>query len=429
MATDEQRNPVLFYGWTNAFILFVIYATLYGFVFYGFTVVFPAMIKAQGWGRGEAALAHTMRGFLLGFLAPLVSYFIVKFGSKKTMLIGLSLGILVMGLLGSVANQLWHWTLLWGFIMPFSFSLGGTIPIQTTVTYWFNIRRATVMGIVLTGSAIAGFISAPLFTAIMDGTGTWKTGWLTAGVLCFLALMASFFIKNKPEDMGQFPDGIAPENDTEAAVSKTKKKTGTYRTKEVWAVKEALKQPTLYFLMICMIAQISSLYLFTVHGVLHLMDSGFDKMKAASVIGNLILFSGLARFPMGVLGDRIEPRWIITFSLSVMAATFIFLWKAPANFFLLLTMSSIFGFCFGATVVMFPTIIGNYFSPASFAKVNGFIQPVIILAGAPIPLVAGLFYDKMHSYDIPFIYVVILLFIATVCAVLLAPPSKAHSNV
>ena len=424
MAEIEQRHPKRFYGWTNAFILFAIYATLYGFVFYGFTVVFPAMIKAQGWGRGEAAFAHTLRGFLLGFLAPLTSYCIVRFGSKRTMLLGLCIGTLVMGLLGSMADQLWHWTLLWGIIMPFSFSLGGTIPIQTTVTYWFNKRRGTVMGIVLTGSAVAGFISAPLYTAIMDSTGTWQTGWLTAGGFCVLALLGALFLKNKPEDIGQFPDGFNPEDDTAAATSKTHKKSGTYRTKDNWTLKEAVKQPALYFLMICMIAQVSSLYLFTVHGVLHLMDSGFDKMQAASVIANLILFSGIARFPMGVLGDRIEPRWLITFSLFMMAIAFFWLWKAPANLLLLLTMSGIFGFFFGATVVMFPTVIGNYFSPASFAAINGFIQPVMILIGAPIPLVAGLIYDRLHSYDIVFVYVIAILFIATICAFFMRPPLK-----
>ena len=427
METNEHKTREGFYGWINVIILFLVYASLYGFVFYGFTVVFPAMIKAEGWGRGEAALAHTIRGFLLGFLAPLASYCIVRFGSRRTMAFGLGIGVLVMGALGSMASQLWHWILLWGFIMPFSFSLGGAIPIQTTVTYWFSNRRATVMGMVLTGAAAAGFISAPLFTAIMDSTGTWKTGWLTAAGFCALAFVASFFIKNKPEDLGQFPDGIRPEKTTGTVTPDTSKKATTYRTKDTWTLKEALKVPAIYLLMICMIAQISALYLFTVHGVLHLMDSGFTKMQAASVIGNLILFSGIARFPMGVLGDRFEPRWIITASLAVMGITFIWLWKAPANLPLLLAMGSVFGFCFGATVVMFPTIIGNYFSPSLFATINGFLQPFMIFAGAPIPLVAGLIHDRLHSYDIIFIYVIILLFAATLCALLLAPPSKKTS--
>ena len=79
-----------FYGWVNTVILFFIYGTVYGFIFYGFTVVFPAMVQTMGWSRGEAAMAHTVRGFSLGLLAPLASYAVIRYGAKRTMISGLS---------------------------------------------------------------------------------------------------------------------------------------------------------------------------------------------------------------------------------------------------------------------------------------------------------------------------------------------------
>jgi hypothetical protein len=42
---DQQRSRS-FSGWTNAVLLFFIYGVVYGFVFYGFTVIFPEMIRA-----------------------------------------------------------------------------------------------------------------------------------------------------------------------------------------------------------------------------------------------------------------------------------------------------------------------------------------------------------------------------------------------
>ena len=173
-----------------------------------------------------------------------------------------------------------------------------------------------------------------------------------------------------------------------------------------------------------MIAQISALYLLTVHGVLHLIDQGYGKMEAASVIGNLILFSGFARFPVGILGDRIEPRWIIAIAMAGMGISLLGFWAAPAGLPFLLVLSAVFGFCFGATVTMFPTIIGNYFGPASFAPVNGFIQPFVTLLASPVPLIAGTMYDRFNSYDIAFIYVITLVLASAIIGFFLIPPKS-----
>jgi sugar phosphate permease len=424
MPEADQQGSGGFYGWTNVLLLFFIYGAVYGFVFYGFTVVFPEMIRAQAWGRGDAAVAHTLRAFSLGAFAPLVAIAVGKAGAKRTMIAGLFVGVVVLGMLGTVTSELWHWIVLWGIFMPVSFSFGGAIPIQTTLTYWFSIRRATALGIVLSSGAFAGFIAAPLYTLIMQETGTWKAGWLAAGIFCALALITSLFIRNKPADIGQFPDGINPESASDTLGSVTTEKAKTYRTSESWELREVLRKPVLYLLGLCMVAQLSAIYLFTTHGVLHLTDVGFTRMQSASAIGNLVLFSGLARLPMGFVGDRIEPRWIMTVALGGMGVATVGIWKAPGDFGALLAIMSIFGFCFGSIVPMFPAIIGNYFGPSAFAPITGFLSPFMILIGAPVPVVAGIIYDSFHSYDIAFIYVAILILVAALLAPALVPPEK-----
>ena len=428
MPETQQQPKNGFYGWINLVLLFIVYGSIYGFVFYGFTVVFPEMIKATGWSRGSASVAHTMRGFSLGVLAPLVAIAIAKFGAKRTMIAGVIIGVVAMGLLGTATSQLWQWIVLWGFIMPLSFSFGGAIPIQTVLTYWFNIKRGLTLGLVLASGPLAGFVAAPLFTYIMLKTGRWETGWLTAGGFCVLALIVTFFLKNKPEDIGQFPDGIDPDMKADTDDDIKPKAAKTYRTNDAWLFKEAIKKPAVYLLAFCMVSQASAIYLLTTHGVLHFTDMGFDSMKAASVIGNMILFSGLARFPVGYLGDRIEPSRIVAIALVGMGVSLIGLWKAPESLVTLLALASVYGFCFGAMVPMFPMIIGNYFGPASFASVTGFLTPIGVLFGAPVPMVAGIIYDKTQNYDFAFVYTIVLTMAAAVCAFALKPPEKTGNR-
>jgi MFS family permease len=173
-----------------------------------------------------------------------------------------------------------------------------------------------------------------------------------------------------------------------------------------------------------MVVQMSAVYLLTTHGVLHLTDLGFTRMQAASAIGNLILFSGFARLPIGFVGDRIEPRWIMSIALAGMGVAMVGIWKAPGNLGALLAIVSIFGLCFGSMVPILPSIIGNYFGPSAFAPITGFLSPVMILIGAPVPVLAGIIYDRFGSYDIPFIYVVTLTLVSALLATALVPPKK-----
>jgi sugar phosphate permease len=426
VAEADQRGSSGFFGWTNVALLFFIYGAVYGFIFYGFTVIFPEMIRAQAWSRGDAAVAHTLRAFSLGAFAPLVAIAIGKAGARRTMIAGLLFGVVVLGCLGTVTSQLWHWIVLWGILMPAAFSFGGAIPIQTTLTHWFSVRRATVMGIVLSSAAFAGFIAAPLYTVIMRETGTWKTGWLAAGGFCALALVASLFIKNKPADLGQHPDGIDPESVSDTPGSGTARKARTYRTSETWELREVLRAPALYLVGVCMLSQLSAVYLLTTHGVLHLTDLGFTPMQAGSAIGSLILFSGFGRLPSGFIGDRIEPRWIMTIALAGMGVAMIGIWKAPENLGALLAIVAVFGLCFGSLVPMAPAIIGNYFGPSAYAPITGFMTPFMILLGAPVPMLAGIIYDRSHSYDIAFAYVVVLTLVAALLTTALVPPKKAE---
>jgi cyanate permease len=173
-----------------------------------------------------------------------------------------------------------------------------------------------------------------------------------------------------------------------------------------------------------MIGQAWALYIVTVHGVLHLIDKQLNPMQAASVLSTLILCSGIARFPTGMLADRVEPRIISSVALLGMAITYVGIWQAPQNTTLLMGIAAVYGFCFGATVITFPMLTANYFGPAAFAPINGFVSPILILVAAPAPVLAGMVFDHYKSYDLAFIPIIIFLFIAAVCAWFLYPPVK-----
>jgi len=420
--SPEQRPG--FYGWTNVALLFLIYMSTLGLVFYGYSVIFPTMIKSLAWNRGTASIAHTINVLLMGFLVPLVAVSINKLGTKKTISMGIAVMFVGLVLLGTVVSQMWQWIIVWGFLISFGFAFSGVVPIQSTLMFWFNKKRATALGIVMTGAALGGFLAQPIFAWLMALTNTWQIGWLIGAGFSLMALVLAFFIVGKPEEVGQYPDGLsldemnAPRGDAERGAR-------TYQTSTSWELREAVRTPALWIVVLVLISYIMPLFLVTSHGVLHLTDRGFSQMQAASLLSLVILGSGLVRFPAGWLGDRIEPRWILTVSLGVMLMMFLGIWKVT-SFNVMAAAGMIFGICYGAQLIMVPTIMGNYYGPDAFANINGVIGPILILFGATVPVGSGYVFEKMGNYDLAFLPLSILLGIGFVVSFFLSPPSKGR---
>lgn len=420
--TDTVVQKPDFYGWKNVILLFTCYLSTLGLAFYGFSVIFPMMIKTLQWNRAGASIAHTISVLLMGLLVPLVAVSINKRGAKKTILTGACVLFVGLILLGTVTSKMWQWVVLWGFVVSFGFAFCGVVPVQTILMYWFSANRAMAIGIVMTGAAVGGFLAQPFFTWLMAKTQTWQSGWITGAIFSLIAIACSFFLVNKPQDVGQFADGVNPDH-LQSANGGAGKKTKTFRAQSPWELKDALRSNTFWFLAIVVIGHIMALFLITSHGVLHFTDKGFSGMQAASILSFVILGSGLARFPMGWLGDRIEPRWIITASMGVMLVMVLGLWKS-SDFSFVVAAGMIFGFCYGSQLIMFPTITGNYFSPESFPAINGVLGPLMIVFGAIVPVGAGVIFEKTRSYDLAFIILDLVLVISFCTSFLLSPPQK-----
>jgi MFS family permease len=258
----------------------------------------------------------------------------------------------------------------------------------------------------------------------MAHMGNWRFGWMLSTGVVLAGLILSFWIRSKPSDMGQYPDGITPGSGSPGQVTNPNEGTKTYRTQSPWTIREVLKSRTIWMITVVNIIMGMGLGLVVNHGVLHLTDIGYDSMAAAQILSIMIISSGIVRIPIGWLGDRIEPRWIILSALLLMLIGFVGIWKAP-NFGLLMVLGSIYGISYGTLLTIIPTITGNYYGPEVFANINGFFGPFLTVIGAAVPTIAGYAVDKYGSYNGIFLIIGILLVGGTICGGFLSPPKKS----
>ncbi len=420
-----------FYGWKNVALLFLVYMGAFGVVFYGFSVIFPAMIRELGWSRGEASVAHTVFGLLTALIVPLVARSIERIGAKGTLLVGLSIGFACLTLLGTVPLRLWSWLLIWGLIMPIGFAFSTVLPMQVTVMSWFRLRRATALGIVLTGGAIGGFLVQPLFTWLIQRTGSYRAGWLAEAGMVLAVLAAGLFVKDRPSDIGQHPDGRPPQNPAAArrrteAPAPREPGGAIHRTQVTWTVRQVFRAPAFWYLLVMEIAFRQSVLLVSSHGILHFMDKALSPMQAAVTLSLFVAGSGIARLPMGLLADFLEPKRIAAACMSMLLIGFVGLWTTgvPALHFVLAPVA---GFCFGALWVVLPVIRGNYFGSEVYHRLFSFTAPVSGLFIYPVPVVAGIVADRTGSYRTAFVAVASFLAASSVLAFLLKPPVRARS--
>jgi len=421
-----QASLPSFYGWKNAFLLTFIYMATTGLVFYAFSVIFPVMLSNTGWNRGDASIAITVAMLAGGFLIPLAAKLINKFGSRKVIIVGLVILLFDLIILSTVVSKLWQWTLMWGVAFPIARMLCGLLPSQVSIMFWFNRKRAMAIGVLMTGAPIGGFFAPPLYTWFMEHMGGWRFGWMLSATVVLVALVLSFWVRSKPSDLGQYPDGIAPGSGQLGKEDNPNEGIRTFRSEVTWTLKEVLKSRVIWMITAINITQMMGLNLVVNHGVLHLTDIGYESMAAAQILSIMIVSSGIVRFPIGWLADRIEPRWIILSALLLMLCGFVGIWKAP-GFGLLMVLGAIYGISYGTLLTILPTITGNYYGPEVFASINGFFGPFLTVLGAAVPTIAGYAVEMMGSYNQMFFWLTILLVAGTACSLFLAPPQKELS--
>jgi len=88
------------------------------------------------------------------------------------------------------------------------------VPISTAITRWFKRYRGRAMAIALSGAGVGGFVGSPMVNRFLAAhQGDWRQAWKIMAVLIILAgLTAVFFVKERPEDLGQTADGSLREN-------------------------------------------------------------------------------------------------------------------------------------------------------------------------------------------------------------------------
>jgi cyanate permease len=416
--TETQNKS--FYGNKLMFFLMFVYAVQMGFALYSRSVIYPFMLAELPWTRAQIMLGHTGSSMLFGFASPVVAVLINRYSPKVSLIAGAAIIIVTNTLMGFVGT-IYPIYMALSILNGLGLCMASLLATQTIIINWFQVRRAMALGIVLGGGSIGGFIFPQMVTWIIESAnGAWRLGWFTcAAASLFVLMLTLILVKNKPSDIGQYPDGIEPG----AEVNTGRKQATTYRSTVNWKLKDAIRSRTLWLIIMASAGNLFLWHIMQSQGPFHLQDRGFDASFSSFLYSLAIGSSIFGRFAIAAIGDYVETRYLYAIGIACILLGGIAFWFAsPDRAWIAYFYPILAGIGFGTAFLCRSLMVSNYFGAKSFATISGFTTPIGSLITAFAPPLAGYFFDTTGTYLYILLFAYVLATIAIFASLRCVPP-------
>jgi MFS family permease len=396
----------VFYGWWIVLATNIICMIGYGTWLYSFGVFFKPMADEFGWTRAMTAGAYSLRSIEGGIASPIVGWAVDKYGSRGVIVVGAIISGLSFVLMPLVDSLLGFY-LIYGVALSTGMSAMLYLPAWTVIAKWFRRRLSLAMALLAVGAGLGGLICAPASAFLIAHFGL------------------AFVVRNNPEEMGLRPDGDALLDETPQEIDRTSHSEPAdpeFLGPVEYTLGQALRSFSFWMLALAFFFFGMAHSTVTVHTVPALTDAGIPVQKAAFSIGLLTFVSIIGRLSFGFLGDFVTKRYLFMVAYALTGAGLLVLMNAR-TMGMVYVFIFLFGVGFGGTVPLMPAIRAEYFGRAALGKIQGFMNPVMMFAGAVGPIFSGYVFDSTGSYRISFMVTGLLTFCASV-AVFFARPSR-----
>lgn len=377
----------MFLGWRMVAVAFVADFVAVGFMFYSFGVFLGAVETDLGASRAEISWALALSNLVGSFAAPWIGRLLDRLGVRRVMATGACL-VAAGFALASQARTLWQFHLVFGSLLAVGAMSMGNLSAAKLVASWFEERRGTALGVATMGISLSGLAMPPLATWLILNLG-WRGGFLVyaLGTLCVIAPLALFFVVERPEDVGQRPDGRPRPREGEPVPPPER----TFRSAEI------LRDPGFWRIVLPFALAFFSNSAVLTHVVQHALSLGIADYRAAFLL-SCIAGAGVAgKVAFGRIADGLGPRAAVTLSIGLQLAGVLLL-RALEVYPALVATGLVFGFGMGGMVPLQGTLVATTFGRVSFGKAMGLIRPFqvpIHAAGVPF---AGWVFVRTGGY-------------------------------
>ena len=355
--------------------------TLGGSAMYASVMVLEPAVQEFQTGRGVGSLLFGMFMVGMAFGGILMGRIADRVGILAPAVIGslaLPAGLFAAAHAGSIMELCVAFGFLCGFLgASFTFA-----PLLSDISHWFTRKRGLAVGILFSGSYVAGAIWPPVLQHYIDIQG-WRETFsdLSLFTVCTMLPLSALFFRKSPEAEDTF--GLNGNRTSQRPLNMTPRKLQGLICAAGFGCCVAMAMPQ-------------------IHIVPYVMDLGHPAIRGAEMLGLMLGFGIFSRIGSGWLSDRIGGLLTLLVG-SVLQVSVLIAFLAADGLTFLYGLSIAFGLSQGGIVPSYTIILRTFF-PGGEAGWRISLSFLFTVAGMAFGgWIAGFLYDLTGSYTVSFI--------------------------
>ena len=357
-ARPRFRGPWIIAG------CFLTFGIASGFPYYNISFFFDYFRNDHGWTPQLITLGAPIAVLLTMWAGPIV---VPRASPRWLIVIGTGLTFVAFQWFARLGGSPIEYFAAW-CVWMLGYFLAGPIAHQIIIANWYSKRRGQAMGIAYVGGALLGAIGNklnPWLVTFLPYTDALK---VSSFVMLIAWPVAIFVLRDRPEDVGQMPDGdpAPPQPPAEPPVH---------------GFGDLLRLPAYWLLLLGSAASIGSIA--TVNFLMKFVfeEQGFTDQLARnqmwSTASSIALVAAIAgRLGVGYLADRWSRKGLMLITYAVVAAAIPMLFLVrPEQPGYVYPFAIVFGCAMGADYMLIPLMAADLFGVRSLARAMSGIVP------------------------------------------------------
>lgn len=402
-----------FHGWRIAWALALTQTIGYGVLYYAFGVFVKPMEAELGWSRAETSAAFSLALLVSGLAAIPVGRWFDRHGARTLMTVGSIWGALLVWGWAQV-QSLAAFYLLWaGLGLAMAMVLYEVA--FAVLAVWFRRYRPRAMLVVTLMAGLASTIFVPLCTWMVQTVG-WREALEILALVFALGTIPlhALVLRRRPLDLGQVPDGqpfeVHPNHSAppEPSVS----------------TKEALHQPTFWWLSLGFALSRATSIALTAHMVPLLLEKGYSPALAATAAGMVGVMQLAGRIAYTPFSQKVSLFYLSAAFMGCYTLGLLGLLGLPGGTGLW-AFVLFFGLANGSLSLAKPALIAETYGAQHYGSINGSMTSIVAMAQTIAPFAAGALHQLTGGYH-AVLWVFAVLAAASALAIALAQPKTTQ---
>ena len=406
----------IFYGWRMVGAAFGIQFLLAAFLSQAMGLYIAILSEEMGWSKTTLSGAAALQSVESAIIGPLLGWVIDRVGPQLMIRWGMVLFSAGLLLLSQVHSVSMFYTS--AILMAIGASLGGYFPLSVALVHWFEKFRARALSLMSLGLATGG-VAVPVMAWSLETWGWRATSVGTGLIVLVVGLPLARIILRRPQDHGDYVDGIEPL--VEAAQD------ATHTPKEYspdFTAAEALRTSAFWLLALGHALALLVVSAVNVHAITHMKEGLGYSVTTASWVIMVMTCCQVGGVLMGAaIGDRFDKRKIaalcmLAHALGLLCLTF------AVGMPMLLGFALLHGVAWGLRGPFMQAMRADYFGRNAIGMILGMSAALIAVGQIGGPMIAGILADWTGNYQSGFTVLAVLSALGSLTFMLITKPVR-----